>query len=92
MAERLERPGPINPCGVARVLMLLSDGASPLYNPASEWSIGEALWWVADGLQPCPPHAWTCPVITKLDPEHVEWTCGRCGKIALTDDAAVRPA
>jgi hypothetical protein len=27
----------------------------------------------------------------KLDPEHVAWTCGRCGKIALTDDLGVRP-
>ena len=71
--------------------VLLSDGASPLYNPASERSIGEALWWVADGLQPCPPHAWTCPVVMKLDPEHVAWTCGHCGKIALTDDVSLRP-
>ena len=91
LAERLERPGPINPCGVARARVLLSDGASPLYNPASERSIGEALWWVADGLGPCPPHAWTCPVIMKLDPEHVAWTCGRCGKIAVSDDLSVRP-
>jgi hypothetical protein len=91
LAERLERPGPVNACGVARVLVLLSDGAGPLYNPMSDRSIGEALWWVADGLQPCPPHAWTCPVIMKLDPEHVAWTCGRCGKIALTDDLGVPP-
>jgi hypothetical protein len=92
LAERLELPGPINPCGAARVVVLLNDLASPLYNAASERSIGEALWWVADGLQPCPPHAWTCPVIMKLDPEHVAWTCGRCGKIAVTDDLSVRPA
>jgi ribosomal protein S27AE len=40
----------------------------------------------------CPPHQWGCPVIMKADPEHVAWTCGRCGHIAVTDDAAVRPA
>jgi hypothetical protein len=45
-----------------------------------------------DGLQPCPPHAWGCPVIMKVDPEHVAWTCGRCGAITLTQDLAVRPA
>ena len=91
VADRLERPGPVNPCGVARVRVLLTDGAGPLYNPAPERTITEALWWVADGLQPCPPHAWTCPVIMKLDPDHVAWTCGRCGKVALTDDLGVPP-
>jgi len=29
----------------------------------------------------CPPHRWGCPVIMKLDPEHVAWTCGRCGLV-----------
>jgi hypothetical protein len=91
VADRLEGPGPLNPCGLARVRVLLTDGAGPLYNPRAERTIGDALWWVADGLQPCPPHVWTCPVIMKLDPEHVAWTCGRCGKIALTDDLGVRP-
>ena len=92
LAERLEEPALASPRGIARVQVLLTDGASPLYNPASERSIGEAVWWVADGLQLCPPHAWGCPVIIKLDPAHVGWTCGRCGAIATTDDAAVRPA
>jgi hypothetical protein len=92
IAERLERSGPANPCGVARVAVLLADGASPLYFPAAERSLDDALWWIADGLQPCPPHEWDCPVIMKLDPEHVAWTCRRCGAIALTDDLSVRPA
>jgi hypothetical protein len=52
LAERLERPGPIEPCAVARVLDLVTDGFGPLYNPGSERSMGEALWWIADGLQP----------------------------------------
>jgi hypothetical protein len=92
LAEALERSGPVNPCGVARTLALITDGAGPLYNPAAQRSLGELVWWVADGLQPCPPHAWASPVIMKLDPEHVAWTCGRCGAIALSDDVAVRPA
>jgi hypothetical protein len=91
VADRLQQPDAVNPCGVARVRVLLSDGTGALYNPSAERSIGEAIWWVADGLQPCPPHVWTCPVIMKLDPEHVAWTCGRCGKIALTDDLGVPP-
>jgi hypothetical protein len=40
----------------------------------------------------CPPHEWGCPVIMELDPEHVAWTCARCGAIATSDDRSVRPA
>ena len=92
LADRLEQPGALNPCGVARALVLLTDGTGPLYNPAPEPSLGELVWWVADGLAPCPPHAWGCPVIIKTDPEHAAWTCRRCGAITTTDDPAVRPA
>lgn len=56
LAERLERPDPINPCGVARILVLLTDGAGPLYNQSAERSMSEAVWWIADGLQLCPPN------------------------------------
>jgi hypothetical protein len=92
LASRLEQPVAVNVCGVARARELLTDGAGPLYSSLSGMSIGEAVWWVADGLQLCPPHAWGCPVIMKLDPEHVTWTCGRCGTMATTGDPAVRPA
>ena len=92
LAERLEQPGPTDPCGVARVLSLLTDGNGPLYNPAPDRSLGDALWWAADGLSLCPPHRWRCPVRIKLDPDHTAWTCARCGAIATTDDPAVRPA
>lgn len=91
LAEALTAPEPLNPCGVARTLELLSDGTGPLFNPASRRSIAEMVWWIADGLQPCPPHAWGCPKVMKLDPEHVAWTCERCGAIAMTSDPAVRP-
>ena len=91
LAERLERPGRLNPCGVARARVLITDGAGPLYNPAPKRSLSEMIWWIADGLQPCPPHEWDSPVIMKLDPERVAWTCRRCGEIATTDDPAVRP-
>ena len=59
LVERLEQSGPIGPCGVARARVLASDGMGPLYNPASERSIGEAISWVADGLDLSPSHgAW----------------------------------
>jgi hypothetical protein len=113
LAERLESPAPINVCGIARVIELLTDGAGPLYNRKTESRLGDAIWWVADGLEAqrwhpqdtavalgeditdgrrnCPPHAWGCPVIMKLDPGHVAWTCARCGTVATTGDPAVRP-
>lgn len=51
LADRLEDPTPVNPCGVARALVLLSDGGGPLYNRCSQRAMGDAVWWVADGLQ-----------------------------------------
>jgi len=92
VAERLEHAGPVNPCGVARTVVLLTDATGPLFSSVAERSLSAAIWWVADGLQLCPPHRWGCPVIIKLDPEHVAWTCGLCGAIAVSDDLAVRPA
>lgn len=50
LAERLEGPNPVNPAGVARVLVLLTDGTGPLYNPAAADRMGDAMWWIADGL------------------------------------------
>jgi len=50
VAERLERPEPVNPRGVARVLMLLTDGSGPLYDPAAADRMSDAVWWIADGL------------------------------------------
>jgi len=49
-AERLERPDPVNPCGVARVLLLLTDGTGPLYDPRTATRMSDAVWWIADGL------------------------------------------
>lgn len=92
LAERLEQPVSVNVRGIARARRLLTDGAGPLYGPGRRVSLGDAVWWIADGLALCPPHAWGCPVIMKVDPERVAWTCGRCGEIATTHDHASRPA
>ncbi len=51
VAERLERDEPVDPCGVARVMVLITDGCSPVYNPDATHSMGDAIWWVADGLK-----------------------------------------
>lgn len=91
LAERLEQTEPVNPLGLARMRVVLTDGMGPFYNRASERSLGEMVWWIADGLQLCPPHDWRCPVVVKLDPCDVAWTCARCGAIT-TEDQAARPA
>ena len=52
LAERLEQPVPLAPCGVARALVLLTDGGGPFYDARAQRSIGEAVWWIVDGLQP----------------------------------------
>jgi hypothetical protein len=57
LVERLEQSGPVGPCGVARALVLISDGMGPLYNPASERSMADAIWWIADGLDMSPSKA-----------------------------------
>jgi hypothetical protein len=50
LAQRLEQSGPLGPCGIARARVLASDGMGPLYKPASERSLGEAISWIAEGL------------------------------------------
>ena len=92
LVERLEGSAPVSPCGVARARMLLTDGTGPLYNPNADRGLGETLWWIADGLALCPPHRWGCPAIAKLDPEHVAWTCERCGTVGTTIGFSVKPA
>jgi hypothetical protein len=54
LAGRLEQPGRIDPCGVARARVLASDEMGPIYNPASERSLGEAISWIAAGLDMSP--------------------------------------
>jgi hypothetical protein len=51
LAERLEEPVPLDPCGVARALVLLTDGGGPFYDAGADRSMGDAVWWIADGLQ-----------------------------------------
>jgi hypothetical protein len=92
LAEQLEGPAEVNPCGVARARLLITDGTGPLYSFLSGASVGDAVWRIADGLRLCPPHRWGCPVIAKRDPEHVTWTCGRCGLVATSSELEVRPA
>jgi hypothetical protein len=54
LAERLDGRDPVNASGVARTLLVLTDGSGPIYNPAARRSIGEAVWWIAEGLQLSP--------------------------------------
>jgi hypothetical protein len=91
LADRFERPASINAIAVARVLALLSDGGGPLYSARPTRTMADYVWWIADGLALCPPHQWHCPVVTKVEPHHVAWTCVRCGALGTSDDFATRP-
>jgi hypothetical protein len=57
LAHRLDGPAAVSPCGVARAMSLLADGAGPLYNPDPRRSLGETIWWIADGLALLPHSA-----------------------------------
>lgn len=52
LAERLERPQRVEPRGMAGLVMLLSDGRGALYTSASERTVIEEIWRIADGLEP----------------------------------------
>jgi hypothetical protein len=39
----------------------------------------------------CPPHAWGCPVVMKVDPRSVAWTCAHCGAIVTVPVGAPPP-
>jgi hypothetical protein len=39
----------------------------------------------------CPPHLWGCPVVMKVDPRSVAWTCASCGAIVTTAVGAEPP-
>jgi hypothetical protein len=91
IAELLERPLAVSAGGVARVAVLLSDGLGPLYSPCAARSLGDAVWWIADGLQPCEAHAWESPSVCRHEPRRVDWTCRRCGALATSGDPGVPP-
>ena len=56
LADRLEGRD-VDPVGVARALVLLGDGAGPLYNVYPARALGESLWWIADRLDGAAPPA-----------------------------------
>ncbi|MGZ4324513.1 MAG: hypothetical protein ACXVH3_22260 [Solirubrobacteraceae bacterium] len=68
--------------------------AGELSHPLTRHELGRSLRQAVEpevALGLCPPHRWGCPVIMKLDPDHVAWTCGRCGVVATGDDLGVTP-
>jgi len=39
----------------------------------------------------CPPHLWGCPVVMKIDPRSVAWTCAQCAAITTVAVGAPPP-
>jgi hypothetical protein len=52
LAARLEGWEPVDPAGVARVRLLLRDGAGPLYNESFPGGLRRALQGAIDALEP----------------------------------------
>jgi hypothetical protein len=52
LAERVQGADPVSASGMARLLVTLTDGTSPLYDRGSGRSVQETVQWIADGLQP----------------------------------------
>jgi hypothetical protein len=50
VADAIEQFDHVNACGMARALELITDGTGPLYNPATEYLLGTAVWSISDGL------------------------------------------
>lgn len=51
LAERLESPAELNPAGVARAQMLITDGLSPLFDRNCPRTATEAIYEVQDALE-----------------------------------------
>jgi hypothetical protein len=50
VADAIEQFDRVNACGMARALELITDGTGPLYNPATAYLLGTAVWSISDGL------------------------------------------
>jgi len=51
LAERLEGPARLNPAGVARARILVTDGLSPLFNSNCRRTVAQAIYEVQDALE-----------------------------------------
>jgi hypothetical protein len=51
LAERLEGPAQVNPAGVARAQILITDGLSPLFNKHCPRTATQAIYEIQDALE-----------------------------------------
>jgi hypothetical protein len=51
LSEQLKDRARVSPCGMARLRIVMTDGAGPLLNPHSEALMGELLWWIEEGME-----------------------------------------
>ena len=57
LAERLEGPAQLNPAGIARAQVLITDGSSPLFDRNSPRTATQAIYEVQDALEDDLPYA-----------------------------------
>ena len=51
LSDQLQDRRRVSPCGMARLRIVMTDGAGPLLNPRSEELMGELLWWIKEGIE-----------------------------------------
>lgn len=67
-------------------------GIHPLKDPNLNGKVAAPqLGGPRDDDHVCPPHLWGCPVVMKVDPRSVAWTCASCGAITTTAAGAESP-
>jgi hypothetical protein len=52
LERRLRAPEPVTPRGMALIMMLLTEGAGPLYRPSERGALGSRLRAAAAALEP----------------------------------------
>jgi hypothetical protein len=51
LSQRLRDRDRVRACGMARLCIVMSDGAGPLLNPRSTELMGELLCWIDEGME-----------------------------------------
>jgi hypothetical protein len=51
LSERLRVRDRVCPCGMARLRIVMTDGAGPLLNPRAPGLMGELLCWIEEGME-----------------------------------------
>jgi len=92
LAERLEQPVPLAARGLARAALLVRDGAGPLFTASAGESLGDAIWAISEGLEPCTLHGLDDGFFLQNGRSRSERICARCGTLEAPAEASAARA